>query len=595
LGIVALVLLQLQTRIPWLRALPPAKGIRRPSLQVQPLGDDALTLRLGPSVAGLIRGRVTWKTDRFGLNLVSGQAGIASALSGLSDVSAEAKGAVAVINFLTAVLPRRRFTMQGQLQPAGAEGVGISLELSQNGGACAVISFWADPLDLKADGGVRDYHHLAVACAAWVDIWMAKSLDGDALLTGDPQSWAFFRVGVDAQRLGDSGRARTLYEQALAKDGSNVGAMANLGILARRERHYEEAENYLTRAKTATEQLKLAPKIEHRFNLDWYRIRYQFAALYTNWATDAEDEVLKTQRRQDAATHARVVAQTALDTLTQLSKRHRREQPPAKFLQATLKPFLEGTIVPSVLVLVASTVNPLPDPEANWFDQHPDSGDVRAQLDAQTIDPWLLIAFVEHGDNRPPALLYNLACFYTRSYDLGTAAKRLIASVRETLPAERQALIDVASHDPTLEPLRVKRPGMIAKLREMVAPAVPDESAEELRQGFDRQDRVCRSLQSAGWTVQWDADDSRFDLKASRGGQLRVVEFAPPQRLGRNEVQATIGGLTQIEHEDPDAANAEAWVIIPPDVDNPDYDLAEARDLHVYFCKDTEHGLIHLK
>lgn len=474
LGIVVLVWLQLQTRIRWLRDRPPARNIRRPSLEVQPLNDDALTARLGPSVAGLIRGRVTWKTDRFGLNLVSGQGGVASALMGLGDVSAEAKAAVAVINFLTAVLPRRRFTLQGQLQPAGAEGVGISLELSQNGGARALISFWADRLEVNTDRGVRDYQQLAVACAAWVDIWMAKSLNGDALLTGDPQSWAFFRAGVDAQRLGDSERARALYEQALAKDGSNVGAMANLGILARRDGRYEDAEDYLTRARIATETLALAPKIESRYNLDWYRIRYQFAALYTNWATETEADNVSAQRTHDAATHALVVARTALDTSTEISKGRRRGEPPAEFLRGTLKPFLDGTIVPSALVLVASTVRPFPEPEPSWLDQHPDPDGVRAELDAETINPWLLIAFVEHGDNRPPASLYNLACFYTRTYDLGTAAKRLIAAARETVPAERRALINVASRDPTLEPLRLKRPGIIAKLREMVAPAAPD-------------------------------------------------------------------------------------------------------------------------
>ena len=75
-----------------------------------------------------------------------------------------------------------------------------------------------------------------MACAAWVDIWMTKAVDGGGLLTGDPQSWAFFRSGVDAQRLGDRKRAQVLYEQALAVDGTNIGALANLGIICRRVR-----------------------------------------------------------------------------------------------------------------------------------------------------------------------------------------------------------------------------------------------------------------------------------------------------------------------------------------------------------------------
>ena len=74
---------------------------------------------------------------------MSGQAGVATAFSGLGDISSEAKAAVAVIEFLTALLPRRRFQLTGQLQPSGEEGVGISLELSQNGNAEALTSLWA--------------------------------------------------------------------------------------------------------------------------------------------------------------------------------------------------------------------------------------------------------------------------------------------------------------------------------------------------------------------------------------------------------------------------------------------------------------------
>ena len=116
-----LLLLQIQTRTPWLRDRWPATEIRRPVFSVEPLTDTG-TDPLGSAVAGLIRGRVTWRTDRFGLNLVSGQAGVASAFSGLGDISSEAKAAVAVIEFLTALLPRRRFQLTGQLQPRARRG-----------------------------------------------------------------------------------------------------------------------------------------------------------------------------------------------------------------------------------------------------------------------------------------------------------------------------------------------------------------------------------------------------------------------------------------------------------------------------------------
>ena len=98
--------------------------------------------------------------------------------------------------------------------PSGEEGVGISLELSQNGNAEALTSLWAasfhitDAPNETSAPNASAYQHLAVASAAWVDIWMTKALDGGALLTADPVSWAFFRSGVDAQRLGDRERAQ---------------------------------------------------------------------------------------------------------------------------------------------------------------------------------------------------------------------------------------------------------------------------------------------------------------------------------------------------------------------------------------------------
>src|SRR4029077_2732624 len=63
-GVAILLLLQIQTRTPWLRDRWPAKKIRRPVFSVEPLTDTG-TDPLGSAVAGLIRGRVTWRTDRF--------------------------------------------------------------------------------------------------------------------------------------------------------------------------------------------------------------------------------------------------------------------------------------------------------------------------------------------------------------------------------------------------------------------------------------------------------------------------------------------------------------------------------------------------
>ncbi|MGN6871258.1 MAG: tetratricopeptide repeat protein [Solirubrobacteraceae bacterium] len=587
--IAVLLWLQIQTRTPWLRDRWPAHLIRRPVFSVEPL-TDAGTDSLGSAVAGLIRGRVTWRTDRFGLNLVSGQAGVASAFSGLGDVSSEAKAAVAVITVLTALLPRRRFQLSGQLQPAGEEGVGISLELSQNGDAEALTSLWAASFHLSGAPNPNAYQNLAVACAAWADIWMTKAVDGAGLLTNDPQSWAFFRSGVDAQRLGDRKRAQVLYEQALAVDGTNIGALANLGIICRRGRQYEDARDYLERALEPIEGPGMAPHLQPDENPDWYRIKYQIAALYTNWAVDGEPGANREKRSARAADEAYALATTTLDVLTRLDGSRRTQgQAPRAYLQDTLRPFLQGTIEPSALTLLAGSVSPLAPRPVDWPGERPTREDIRAALAAKRIDPWQLIAYVEKGPHRPPETQFNLACFYTRAGDLTTASRRLLRSVRETQRQERQRLVDVALIDPVLRPLLEKRPGLKAKLYEMVDAKAPFPDVDELAQHFDRQDRTISHFQSLGYAVMWNVDTSDIDLTASKGSQVMLIRLPDPEQP-RDAVTSASGMVRSFEQQHAEVRHVQASMVLPAVNDFSPDALENARHRGMEVLLDTGHG-----
>jgi tetratricopeptide (TPR) repeat protein len=587
-GVAALLWLQIQTRTPWIRDRWPAHRIRRPVFTVEPL-TDAGTDPLGSAVAGLIRGRVTWRTDRFGLNLVSGQAGVASAFSGIGDVSSEANAAVAVIAFLTALLPRRRFQLSGQLQPAGEEGVGISLELSQNGGAEALTSLWAASFHLTGAPSANAYQNLAVACAAWVDIWMTKALDGAGLLTGDPQSWAFFRSGVDAQRLGDRKRAQVLYEQALAVDGTNIGALANLGIICRRARQYEDARDYLERALEPIQGPAMAPHLEPDENPDWYRIKYQIAALYTNWAVDGEPGANRDRRAARAAQEAKALAATTFDVLARLDKSGRAQgKAPRAYLQDTLRPFLAGTIEPSAVTLLAGSVSLPPRPDG-WPGERPTRDVISASVAADRIDPWQLIAYVEKGPHRPPETQFNLACFYTRAGDLTTASRRLLRSVRETQRPERQRLVDVALLDPVLRPLLEKRPGLKAKLYEMVDAQAPFPDVDELAQHFDRQDRTISHFQSLGYAVMWNVETSDIDLTASKGSQVMLIRLPDPEQ-SPDAVASASGMIRSFEQEHADVKHVKASMVLPAIKDYSLEALARARERGMEVLIDTGHG-----
>jgi tetratricopeptide (TPR) repeat protein len=588
-GVAVLLWLQIQTRTPWLRERWPAHLIRRPVFSVEPL-NDAGTDPLGSAVAGLIRGRVTWRTDRFGLNLVSGQAGVASAFSGVGDFSSEAKAAVAVITVLTALLPRRRFQLTGQLQPSGEEGVGISLELSQNGDAEALTSLWAASFHLTGAPNANAYQNLAVACAAWVDIWMTKAVDGAGLLTGDPQSWAFFRSGVDAQRLGDRKRAQVLYEQALAVDGTNIGALANLGIICRRARQYEDARDYLERALEPIQGPAMAPHLEPDENPDWYRIKYQIAALYTNWAVDGEPGANRDRRAARAAQEAKALAATTFDVLARLDKSGRAQgKAPRAYLQDTLRPFLVGTIEPSAATLLAGSVSPLPPRPDGWPGERPTRDVISASVAANRIDPWQLIAYVEKGPHRPPETQFNLACFYTRAGDLTTASRRLLRSVRETQRQERQRLVDVALLDPVLRPLLEKRPGLKAKLYEMVDAQAPFPDVDELAQHFDRQDRTISHFQSLGYAVMWNVDTSDIDLTASKGSQVMLIRLADPEESAEAVASAS-GMIRSFEQHHADVKHVKASMVLPAIKDYSLEALVNARERGMEVLIDTGHG-----
>lgn len=589
LAVAVLLLLQVLTRTPWLRDRWPAKGIRRPAFSVAPLTDSP-TDPLGSAVAGLIRGRVTWRTDGFGLNVVSGQAGVASAFSGLGGVSGEAKAAVAVLTALTALLPRRRFELTGQLQPAGDEGVGISLELSQNGQAEALTSLWAESFHCPADSSPTAYQQLAVASAAWVDIEMTKAFDPGGLLTTNAQSWAFFRTGMDAQRLGDPKRAQVLYEQALAADGTNVGAMANLGIIYRRTRRYADADDYLNRALLPIEGTAMAPHLPAWENPDWYRIKYQLAALYANWAADSEPGANKETRTQRSVEEARALAGATLEALDGLTTRRRGHgQTSRAYQRDTLCPFLEGTIEPSALALLAGTVMPLPQRPEGWPGERPTRADLIASLAANVVDPWQLIAYVELGHNRPPETEFNLACFYTRAGDLTTASKRLLRSVRETQRQERQRLVDAALIDPVLAPLLQKRPGFKAKLYEMLDATAPFPDVDALTEHFDRQDRTISHFQGLGFNVAWDVDTKDIDLTASKDSQTLLIRLPGPTRTG-DTLHGVFTGMQSFEEQHPNLKNVKASMIIPAITDYPAEALAAAQELGLEVIKDTGHG-----
>lgn len=550
--ILYLIWLMIQTRVVVLRDLPPAKKIRRQTLQIGNFDDAALAEKLSAPIAGLIRGRVNWRRkDRYGPNLVSGQAGIGDSLDALEDISGEVKGALAIVKFFTAKLPRRGFVLGGEIQPAGVDGPGISLELTVQGGYDSFATFWANPMGLSGFTELAAYQHLAIVAAAWVDHRMVSAMDGENLLTLDPQSWAFFSSGVEWQRQGDYKRARDLYEQALIMDGDNVGAVANLGIIERYKKHFKEAEALLLEALLPTEDIKRPPRLAARSNPDWYRIKYQLAILYANWAAATEEPPdLKLLRENHATEQARSLALATCQTI---------DDPSASL---ELVDFLVGTIEPDALAIAASV---LPASEnATPPDTYPHRGEIVAMLERKTINPWTLIAFVESGSNRSTDTYGNLGCFYAMHGHFKRATERLLTAVHETEQPGQVALVERMKVDPTLASFRSKLPQALLKLEDAASMPLDDAQKREVDQ-FDFEREVIDWYESQKWIVRWDKTNALTTLAGTHDGAALVV-LVKSAAIARSDLDTLIAARARFREGNPDVGEVGIAVIGRADV-----------------------------
>jgi hypothetical protein len=294
--------------------------------------------------------------------------------------------------------------------------------------------------------------------------------------------------------------------------------------------------------------------------------------------------------RAEAAARAAELARKTLTTIDARPGWTTRDGASAAFFDTTLKPFLVGTIEPSVLILVASAVvEPAQEPSEGWREQTYSREQILGELDKQPIDPWPLIAYVEQGAHKPPAVLFNLACFYSRVGDYIVAARLLRSAIRETPRPERKALVDVAVRDAALAPLRSRRPGIVPCIREMLDPPPPALPEDELaKRRFELQEQVHDSLERDGWTLRWQDDGG---LRARRESDWLLVELADSRSYSSQDLDGTLHRLrTFRETQAPGAANVRARVIIPSGAGDPTVDLAAGPELAVEIQREKREG-----
>lgn len=193
--------------------------------------------------------------------------------------------------------------------------------------------------------------------------------------------------------------------------------------------------------------------IEAHLNPDWYRVKYNLAALHANWSasltTGGEDERAEAvAHRRTAHAQASELAEAALE---QLVERPGEANP-------ALLSLLEKSILPATLILYGGTGS-----------RRKKSGGASGRffLHGSPSNHRELLGYVRTGLNdgealqyaasiqRPtPRVLYNLACAYAQEGSFEKARGCLQKALRAGPEAERKQLAQRAAADPTLRPLR---------------------------------------------------------------------------------------------------------------------------------------------
>jgi tetratricopeptide (TPR) repeat protein len=255
LGLIALFLLliNLQARIPWLRDRFPASRVRRPAISIDLFGDSGFTTaKVGNGATALLKEKIESGNGRHALGVVSGDTSAEGAwIKTVGELGTQAKAGAAIVELLKSLLPRRRFKVSGEIQPAGSKrGPAISVELDRKLISKGGITLWAGEFLLPGTGEneVDTVRRLTTPAAAWISLVVTQRTGGAPTVTDEAMSWAKFKAGLEWQQDGDRDRAKKLYKSAIATDAENYAAKVNLALFVAGDGDYKEAVGLLEEA-----------------------------------------------------------------------------------------------------------------------------------------------------------------------------------------------------------------------------------------------------------------------------------------------------------------------------------------------------------
>lgn len=211
-----------------------------PSLDVTEFDASGADWAVGKTMSALIKQRLTQAAPARAdlMRLITGPIEPvpipADVVAGVSTLIPAAKLLSALPGWM---LPATAYTLAGTLHRNAVHGAGLTVTLSVNKRIVSSLTLWQREFDpeLPSPADASSYYVLAEPAAVWATFELHRILAAgksfDVMGTSDWRSWAYFRAGVRHESLNHRLAAKSMYAQAVNRDGGNRAARVNFGSL----------------------------------------------------------------------------------------------------------------------------------------------------------------------------------------------------------------------------------------------------------------------------------------------------------------------------------------------------------------------------
>lgn len=287
------------------------KIVRCPALQIEPFDGGALSPDTGAALTAVVKARLTGgREGSLHLYTIGGEQNPTAALGALQ-ASPQTQPLAATLTLMRLIRPRPRLIVKGALLPATgdypasggsasagstpATPVALALSLNVESERVDATDFWPSEPPTEYLSQRAAERVLAVAAAGWIQHRAVDYTPGpyaeEVFGVRDGRSWALFRAGAELQRMSLVEQAADAYEQALAADRHNVGALVDLAHLRRREGLLEGAKKLVGLALASIAARDAAYGQPVVFDPDWYRAQIVLATVLSVWAAALDGKV----------------------------------------------------------------------------------------------------------------------------------------------------------------------------------------------------------------------------------------------------------------------------------------------------------------